>query len=269
MDPKALLDAIILGLVEGITEFLPVSSTAHLLLASRVLGFQSAGQAFDVLIQLGAILALLTVYATRLRQIAFDLPRDPQTRHFVIGVVIAFIPAAILGVLFHGLITGVLFNSIPVIAGALILGGIVLIAVDRMTLRPVFKNVMDYSWGLSLIIGLFQCISLIPGVSRSGATITGALLSGADKRSAAEYSFFLAIPTMLGAFVYDAWKSRSDLSGGDWGLIAVGFVVAFLSALLVVRGFLAFVSRRGLTPFGWWRIAVGALALGAYFLGRA
>jgi undecaprenyl-diphosphatase len=186
-----------------------------------------------------------------------------------LGVIIAFLPAAILGVLFHDFITGVLFNSVPVIAVALILGGVVLIALDRMKLRPIFTDVMDYTWGLALIIGLFQCLALIPGVSRSGATITGALLSGTDKRSAAEYSFFLAMPTMLGAFVYDAWKNRDALDGAAWGLVAVGFVVAFLSALVVVRGFLAFVSRRGLAPFGWWRIGVGALALIAVALGKA
>jgi undecaprenyl-diphosphatase len=268
MDLKSIIDAIVLGLVEGVTEFIPVSSTAHLLLVSRLLGFQSGGQAFDVLIQLGAILALLTVYAARLRQLLLDLPRDPQTRHFAIGVIIAFIPAAVLGVIFHGLITGVLFNSVTVIALALIIGGVVLIYVDRMPLRPMFTDVMNYSWGLSLIIGLFQCLSLIPGVSRSGATITGALLAGTDKRSAAEYSFFLAMPTMLGAFVYEAWKSRNDLDASAWGLVAIGFVVAFLSALVVVRGFLTFVSRRGLAPFGWWRIVVGAVALVAVVLGR-
>jgi undecaprenyl-diphosphatase len=269
MDVKSLLDAIVLGIVEGVTEFIPVSSTAHLLLAGRLLGFQSAGKAFEVLIQLGAILALLTVYAARLRQLLADLPRDRRTQRFAAGVIIAFLPAAILGVVFHEVITGVLFGSVTVIALALIGGGIVLIAIDRMPLRPLFTDVMDYPWGLALIIGVFQCLSLIPGISRSGATIVGALLSGTDKRSAAEYSFFLAMPTMVGAFAYDAWKNRDALDVGSWGIIAVGFVVAFLSALVVVQGFLAFVSRRGLAPFGWWRIAVGTVALMAVALGMA
>jgi undecaprenyl-diphosphatase len=269
MDPKSLFDAIVLGVIEGITEFLPVSSTAHLLLAGRVLGFASAGKAFEVLIQLGAILALLTVYATRLRQLLVDLPRDRRTQRFALGVVIAFIPSAALGVAFHDVITGVLFNSVPVIAIALIVGGVVLIYIDKVPFRPRYKDVMDYPLGLALGIGLFQCLSLIPGVSRSGSTITGSLLLGTDKRSAAEYSFFLAMPTMLGAFVYEAWKSRSELNAASWELIAVGFVAAFLSALVVVRGFLAFVSRRGLAPFGWWRIAVGALALLAVAVGWA
>jgi undecaprenyl-diphosphatase len=267
MDLAALIAAVILGIVEGVTEFIPVSSTAHLLLAGRLLGFESTGKAFEVLIQLGAILALLTVYAARLRDLVVALPRDRRSQRFALSVVFAFLPSAILGVLFHDLITGVLFNSVTIIAVALILGGIVLIVLDRMPLTPRFKDVMDYPLGLALGIGLFQCLSLIPGVSRSGATITGALLLGTDKRSAAEYSFFLAMPTMLGAFVFDAWKNRDALDAGSWGIIAVGFVVAFLSALVVVRGFLGFVSRRGLAPFGWWRIAVGAVALVAVGFG--
>jgi undecaprenyl-diphosphatase len=269
MDLKAIFDAIILGIVEGVTEFLPVSSTAHLLLVSRLLGFDSGGKAFDVLIQLGAILALFAVYAARLRDLLVALPRDRRTQRFALGVIIAFLPAAILGALFHDLITGVLFNSVTVIALALIVGGIVLIIVERMPLRARFFDVMEFPIGLVLGIGLFQCLALIPGVSRSGATIVGAMLLGTDKRSAAEYSFFLAMPTMLGAFVYDAYKNRDALDAGSWGLIAIGFVAAFLSALVVVRGFIAFVSRRGLAPFGWWRIAVGAVALLAVVAGRA
>jgi len=269
MDLTAVLDAIVLGIVEGITEFLPVSSTAHLLLASRLLGFDSAGKAFDVLIQLGPMLALLAVYAARLRHLLVALPRDPRARRFALGVLVAFLPAAIVGVLFHEVITGVLFNSVPVIALALILGGVVLLFVDRVPFQPRFFEVMNYPLGLALGIGLFQCLSLIPGVSRSGATIVGAMLLGADKRSAAEYSFFLAMPTLLGAFVYDAYKNRDALDAASWGLIAIGFVAAFISALVVVRGFIAFVSRRGLAPFGWWRIVVGGVALVAVALGKA
>ncbi len=261
MDLKAIIDAIVLGVVEGVTEFIPVSSTAHLLLASRILGFESAGQAFEVLIQLGAILALLAVYAGRIWQILTDLPRDPKTRRFALGVIIAFLPSAILGVLFHHLITEVLFRSILVISLALIIGGIVLIIIDRMPLTPRRTKIMDYPLGLAFGIGLFQCLSLIPGVSRSGSTIVGALLLGTDKRSAAEYSFFLAMPTMLGAFVYDFYKNAGTITGSAAVLIAIGFVVAFLAALVVVRGFLAFVSNFGLAPFGWWRIVVGVLGL--------
>jgi undecaprenyl-diphosphatase len=269
MDLKAIIDAIVLGVVEGVTEFIPVSSTAHLLLAGRLLGFTSAGPAFEVLIQLGAILALLSVYAARLWQLLTDLPRDPKTQRFVLGVVIAFLPSAVLGVLFHHLITDVFFRSITLISSALILGGIVLLAIDRMPLRPRRTNIMDYPLGLAFGIGLFQCLSLVPGVSRSGSTIVGALLLGTDKRSAAEYSFFLAMPTMLGAFVYDLYKNIDTMTGSAATLIAIGFVVAFLSALLVVRGFLAFVSAYGFAPFAWWRIAVGIVGLVAVFFFNA
>jgi undecaprenyl-diphosphatase len=261
MDPKSIIDAIVLGVVEGVTEFIPVSSTAHLLLAGRLLGFTSAGPAFEVLIQLGAIIALLAVYAARLWQILTDLPRDPQTRRFAIGIVIAFLPSAILGVIFHRLITEVFFHSVTLISIALILGGLVLLALDRMTLRPRHTDIMQYPLGLAFGIGLFQCLSLVPGVSRSGATIAGALILGTDKRSAAEYSFFLAMPTMAGAFAYDLYKNIDTMSGSAAGLIAIGFVVAFLSALVVVRSFLAFVGRYGFAPFAYWRIAVGVAGL--------
>jgi undecaprenyl-diphosphatase len=269
MDLKAIIDAIVLGVVEGVTEFVPVSSTAHLLLAGRLLGFTGAGPAFEVLIQLGAILALLSVYAARIVQILTDLPSDPKTRRFVIGVVIAFLPSAILGVLFHHLITEVFFRSIALISTALILGGIVLVIIDHMPLRPRQTNIMDYPLGLAFGIGLFQCLSLIPGVSRSGSTIVGALLLGTDKRSAAEYSFFLAIPTMVGAFVFDLYKNIHTMTGSAALLIAIGFVVAFLAALVVVRSFLAFVSAYGLAPFGLWRVAVGILGLVAVFFFNA
>ncbi len=261
MDPKSIFDAIVLGIVEGVTEFIPVSSTAHLLLSARLLGFTSAGPAFEVLIQLGAILALLGVYAARLWQLLRDLPRDPTTQRFALGVIIAFLPSAILGVIFHRLITEVFFNSVTLISIALILGGVVLITLDRMKLPQRHLDIMQYPLGLALGIGLFQCLSLIPGVSRSGATIAGALILGTDKRSAAEYSFFLAMPTMLGAFAYEFYKSMDTMSGTSAGLIAIGFVVAFLSALVVVRTFLTFVGRYGFAPFGYWRIAVGVLGL--------
>jgi undecaprenyl-diphosphatase len=209
------------------------------------------------------------VYAVRLRQLLVDLPRDRRTQRFALGVVVAFLPSAMLGVAFHEQITNVLFESVTVMAIALIIGGVVLLFLDRLPIVPRYQNVMEYPLGVALGIGIFQSLSLIPGVSRSGATITGALLLGTDKRSAAEYSFFLAMPTMLGAFVFDAWKNRDALDAGAWGLITVGFVVAFLSAVVVVRGFLGFVSRRGLAPFGWWRIIVGVIALGAVWAGWA
>ena len=269
MDPKSIIDAIVLGVVEGVTEFIPVSSTAHLLLAGRLLGFTGAGPAFEVLIQLGAIIALLAVYAARLWQLIADLPRDRRTQRFVLGVIVAFLPSAILGVIFHRLITEVFFHSITLISAALILGGIALLALDRMALRARHTDIMDFPLGVSFGIGLFQCLSLIPGVSRSGATISGALLLGTDKRAAAEYSFFLAMPTMAGAFAYDLYKNIDTISGSAAALIAIGFVVAFLSALVVVRSFLGFVARYGFAPFAWWRIAVGILGFGAVFFFNA
>jgi undecaprenyl-diphosphatase len=168
-------------------------------------------------------------------------------------------------VLLHKVITGVLFHSVVIISLALIIGGVVLLLIDRMRWRPRYIDIMDYPLRLAFGIGLFQCLSLIPGTSRSGSTIVGALLLGTDKRSAAEYSFFLAMPTMLGAFVFEAYKSLGGLTGSDIGVIAIGFVVAFISALVVVRGFLAFVSAYGFAPFAWWRIAVGIAGLASVF----
>jgi len=262
MDVKTIIDAVILGIVEGVTEFIPVSSTAHLLLVGRLLGFDNAGKAFEVLIQLGAILALLSVYAARLWQMVVELPKNRRTQRFVLGVLIAFLPAAILGVALHSIITGVFFHSLWLISAALLLGGIALLFLDRMPLKARHTDIMDYPLGLCLGIGLFQCLALIPGVSRSGATIAGALLLGTDKRSAAEYSFFLAMPTMAGAFAYDLYKNIDSIDMNAGLIIALGFVVAFLSALIVVRGFLGFVARHGFAPFAWWRIAVGLVGLG-------
>jgi undecaprenyl-diphosphatase len=265
MDLKTIIDAVILGIVEGVTEFIPVSSTAHLLLAGRLLGFRSVGNAFEVLIQLGAILALLSIYAARLWQMLLDLRRDRRTQRFVLGIFIAFLPAAFFGVLLHDIITGVLFESIVLICVALIVGGVALLWLDRLTLTPRYDNIMEFPLRTCLGIGLFQTLALIPGVSRSGATIAGALLLGTDKRSAAEYSFFLAMPTMAGAFAYDLYKNIDSIDTSQATIIAIGFVTAFISAVIVVRSFLGFVSRHGLSPFGWWRIVVGVIGLAAVF----
>lgn len=259
------ISAIILGIVEGVTEFIPVSSTAHLLLTGRLLGFENEGQAFEVLIQLGAILALLSVYAAKIWHLLVTLPSSRETQRFALGVIVAFMPAALLGVTFHDLITQVFFQSLMLISIALIVGGIALLWLDRMPLNPRYTDIMDYPVRLCLGIGLFQTLSLIPGVSRSGATIAGALLLGTDKRSAAEYSFFLAMPTMAGAFVFDLYKNIDSIDGSAATLIAIGFVVAFLSALLVVKSFLGFVGRYGFAPFAWWRLIVGTLGLIAAF----
>ncbi len=255
------LDAVILGLVEGLTEFIPVSSTGHLLLAKLALGLQGpAWDTFIVLIQLGAILAVVALYFGRLWRVAARLPNDPTARRFVLSVLVAFIPAAVAGVGLHDIIKAVLFESPRLICVSLIVGGVVLIALDR--LQPVqHTDAMRLPLGKSLLIGLFQCLSLIPGVSRSGATIAGAVLIGVEKRAAAEFSFFLAMPTMAGAFAYDLYKNRDTISLDQFNLIAIGFVVSFASGLLVVKLMLDFIAKRGLAPFGWWRIVVGALGL--------
>ncbi|GIX15776.1 MAG: undecaprenyl-diphosphatase [Paracoccaceae bacterium] len=267
MDWGTLAVSAALGVLEGLTEFIPVSSTGHLLLAAHFLGFHSTGRAFEVLIQLGAILALLGVYAGRLWAVARALPTDPAARRFVAAVLLAFLPAAIVGVLAHGFIKGILFETPMVIATSLILGGVVLLWVDRRPpARPRYTQAMRFPPALALGIGIFQCLAMIPGVSRSGATIVGALLLGADRRSAAEFSFFLSMPTMTGAFAYDLWKNRALLEAPDAVSIATGFVAAFLAGLLVVRMLLDFVARHGFALFAWWRIAVGVAALAGLLL---
>jgi len=261
MDLKTIVDALILGVIEGATEFLPVSSTAHILLVGRLLGFESIGKTFEVMIQLGAILALLSVYAGRLWNIAATIPSDARSRHFTLGVIIAFLPAAIAGAFLHDFITRVVFESVMTICVMLIVGGVVLIVVDRLPLRPRFANIMDYPFALYLGIGLFQMLALVPGVSRSGATIIGAMLLGSEKRAAAEFSFFLAMPTMLGAFAYSLARNYKLLDFDAAAVIFIGFVAAFVAAAIVVRLFLGFVGRHGFAPFGWWRIAVGIVGL--------
>ncbi|MDL2404730.1 undecaprenyl-diphosphate phosphatase [Rhizobium calliandrae] len=264
---EQIIIALFLGLVEGLTEFIPVSSTGHLILIGHFLGFDGAAT-FDVLIQLGAILAILLVYFNRLVQIAKALPVSVKARHFVLAVLFGFLPAAVIGAIAHDFIKTVLFDSPKVICISLILGGIVLLVIDKIPFKPKYTSAYEFSWPMAIKIGFFQCLAMIPGTSRSGSTIVGALLLGADKRSAAEFSFFLAMPTMAGAFVLDLWKSRHDLSMDQGLLIVIGFVTAFISALFVVRALLDFVSRRGYAPFAWWRIVIGALGLvGLYTIG--
>lgn len=256
-----------LGLIEGLTEFIPVSSTGHLLLAGHFLGFESIGKTFEVVIQLGAVLAILLVYSGRLATVFAAAPRDPQARRFILSVLVAFLPAVVIGVAAHGIIKQVFFESPRLIAVMLVLGGIVLLFVDRLAPPVRHDDTMRFPLGMSLAIGLVQCLAMIPGVSRSGATIVGSLLMGASKRAAAEFSFFLSMPTMAGAFAYDLYKNRDVLDFSDLWLIATGFAMAFVAALLVVRRLLEFVSRNGYAVFGWWRIVVGSLALVALGLG--
>ena len=255
-----LIEALFLGIVEGLTEFLPVSSTGHLLLVGHFLGFKSTGQTFEVLIQLGAILAILIVYFSRLWAIARALPYDPEARRFVLGVLIAFLPAAVIGAALHGFIKDVLFNP-WIVCAMLLAGGVVLLVIDGLPLAARYKDATRFPLPMYAKIGFIQCLAMIPGVSRSGATIVGAMLLGAEKRAAAEFSFFLAMPTMAGAFAYDLLKNYKVLTADDVGAIVVGFLAAFLSALLVVRTLLDYVSRHGYAPFAWWRIVVGSAGL--------
>ncbi len=254
---------ILLGLLEGLTEFIPVSSTGHILLAGHLLGFDSPGKTFEVLIQLGAILAILTVYSAKIFRLLFDIPRDARTRRFVLAVILAFLPAAGIGAVLHKFIKEILFNSPMTICVSLVVGGIILLFVDKMRLEPRYHDAMDIPIGKAIAIGFCQCLAMIPGVSRSGSTIVGALLLGADKRAATEFSFFLAMPTMAGAFAYDLMKNYKILRPDDVMSIALGFAVAFVAGVFVVRYLLDFVSRHGFAPFAWWRILVGGMGLGA------
>ncbi|MCE6952198.1 undecaprenyl-diphosphate phosphatase [Cereibacter sphaeroides] len=266
VEPTTLV-ALFLGLLEGLTEFIPVSSTGHLLLAGHFLGFHSAGRTFEVVIQLGAVLAVLTVYAGRLFAVVRAAPRDPLAFRFLVAVLLAFLPAVVVGVLAHGFIKTVLFETPILIAVMLVVGGIILLFADRMAPAPRYNDVMELPLNVALKIGLFQCLAMIPGVSRSGSTIVGALLLGTGKRAAAEFSFFLSMPTMAGAFAYDLYKNRDVLDPGALGEIAVGFAAAFISGVVVVRWVLGYVSRHGYALFGWWRIIVGSLALAALTAG--
>ena len=262
-----LLTPALLGLLEGLTEFLPVSSTGHLLLASHFLGFESAGKTFEVVIQLGAVLALLTVYFAKLWQVFSTAHRDPAARRFIVSVALAFLPAVVVGVLAHDFIKTVLFETPRLIAIMLILGGVILLFIDRIAPEPKYHDATDLPFGKALAIGAVQCLAMMPGVSRSGATIVGALLMGVEKRAAAEFSFFLSMPTMAAAVGYDLLKNRDVLDFSALSEIGVGFGMAFITGVIVVKWLLAYVSRHGYALFGWWRIIVGSLALAALSLG--
>ncbi|ERF84489.1 undecaprenyl-diphosphate phosphatase [Bradyrhizobium viridifuturi] len=264
-----MLRAVILGIVEGVTEFLPVSSTGHLLLAERFfnLGEGNFWKSFAILIQLGAILAILVLYFGRLWRVALGMFSNPDDRRFVIGVLVAFLPAVVIGLLAGKYIKEFLFNP-WVVCFTLIVGGAVLLWVDQLDLKVYEDDATRFPLLMYFWIGVAQCLAMIPGVSRSGASIVAAMLLGADKRSAAEFSFFLAIPTMVGAFVYDFYKNRADFTSDNLSVIAVGFVVSFVVAMVVVKTFLNYVTRHGFTFFAWWRVIVGTLGLIALAMGR-
>ena len=258
---ETIAQALLLGVVEGLTEFLPVSSTGHLILLGDLLGFQGPpGKTFEIVIQLGAILAVCVVYRRRLWGAAVGMLSDDRDMFFVRNILIGFLPAMVVGVLAYKHIRALL-DSPVVVAVALVAGGVVILVLERLNKHPRFHAVEDFPVALSVKIGLFQCIAMIPGVSRSGATIMGALLVGVDRKAAAEFSFFLAIPTMLGATVYSLYKNWAELSFDNVGLIALGFVAAFLAAMVVVRAAIALIVRHGFTPFAWYRIVFGGAML--------
>lgn len=261
-----LIKAAILGMVEGLTEFLPVSSTGHLLLMEKVIGWgdDAFGKSFVILIQLGAILALLTIYFGRLWSLATNMFTRWEATRFVIGVLLAFLPAAVIGALFGSYIKAYLFD-VRVVCITLILGGFVLLIVDRVNLKPRHHEATEFSLPMYLGIGVCQCLAMIPGVSRSGSTIVAAMLFGADRRAAAEFSFWLAMPTMVGAFAYEAYKSRADLTTDHVTAIAVGFVFAFIFGVIAVKGLLSYVKRHTFALFAWWRILLGTFGIFAIY----
>lgn len=259
--------AVILGLIEGLTEFLPVSSTGHLIVFGDLMGFEGPpGKTFEIMIQLGAILALVVLYFRKLIGTLLGLPSDPAARRFALSVLIAFLPAALMGAALYSAIKAIF--SPTVVAIALIVGGLVILVVENTGRQAVHFAADQIPLRTSLLIGLGQTLALIPGVSRSGATIISALLLGVERKAAAEFSFFLSIPTMTGAFVYSAYKNWAALSFDNASVIAVGFVAAFLSALAVVGPFLAIVSRTGFSPFAYYRIALGTFVLTLHYLLR-
>jgi undecaprenyl-diphosphatase len=261
-----IVTAILLGILEGLTEFLPVSSTGHLILATELFGYNAAQWAmFNIVIQLGAILAVVVLYWRTFWNAGIGVLRlEPQGLRFARNLLVAFIPAVILGLLLKHVID-VLLGSPMVVAWALVVGGIAIIAIERVVKPGPEVPVAELPLGLVIGVGIAQCLAMVPGVSRSGATIMGALGMGVGRKTAAEFSFFLAVPTMLGATTLEIVDKRHELVGGamavGWGEIAIGFVVAFVVAMAVIKAFVAYVSRHGFAPFGWYRIAAGTVAI--------
>ncbi len=261
-----LIKAAVLGIVEGLTEYLPVSSTGHLLLMEDLLGWgdDAFGKSFAILIQLGAILALLTIYFGRLWALTKAMFTEWAAARFIIGVLIAFLPAAVIGALAYHIIKSYLFD-VRIVCISLIVGGFVLLGIDRLNLKARYHEATGFPLLMYLGIGVIQCLSMVPGVSRAGATIVGAMLFGADRRSAAEFSFWLAMPTMVGAFAYEAFKNRQDLAHGNITAIAGGFIFSFIFGWIVVKTFLGYVQRHSFALFAWWRILVGTLGIYAIY----
>lgn len=261
------LQAAILGVVQGLTEFLPVSSTAHLLVGARVLGFSDPGSVFTEMIQLGSIFAIVWLYREKVLAVITGLPTKPEARRFALLLIIGVIPALIAGGLASDFVESVLHRSVTTMAVAFILGGIVMLAVERMTARSRTHSTDDTTPKQALGIGLYQVMALVPGVSRSGATIVGGLMMGLDRGTAAEFSFFLAMPTLAATFAHSVLELRGQITADRSVELVIGFVMAFLASAAVVRPFLAFVRRTGFAPFAWYRILAGTVLLLAVAMG--
>lgn len=263
LDPINLVKAALLGVLQGLTEFLPVSSTAHLLIGEKLIGFDDPGGVFTVMIQLGSILAVIWLYRQRILDVILGLPTKPEARRFALMLFLAFLPAVAIGLFAADYVKEVLYESFNIIAWALILGGVAMLLIERFAPTPTVTDADKTPIARAIGVGFFQCLALIPGVSRSGATIFGGLLLGLDRRTAAEFSFFLAMPTMSAAFLHDFLDVKDHITSDRIVEIAVGFVFAFLSAWIVVKPFLNYVTRTGFAPFAWYRIVLGGVLLGA------
>ncbi len=261
MDIITLLQAIFLGIVEGLTEFIPVSSTGHLIILVDLLGFKAPpGKTFEIIIQLGAIFAVCWLYRHKIFEVIKGLPSKRKEQVFALNICLAFLPAAALGVIFHDFIKNVLFSPY-VVATSLLVGGILILLIEKKVHKPRYNSIEKITPKTALQIGFMQALAMIPGVSRSGATIMGSILLGVERKAATEFSFFLAMPTMLGATVYDVYKNFGSLSFDNFWLIAAGFISAFIAATLVVKTLIAFVSHNGFAPFAWYRIVIGSAML--------
>lgn len=267
MDPLLFLKALILGIVEGLTEFLPISSTGHLILVGDLLDFNDEkGKVFEIVIQTGAMFAVVWEYRERFTRALAGIFSEPAAQRFVLNLAVAFMPAAVLGLAFGGVIKKHLFQAVPV-ALAFIIGGFIILWVERGARRAVVESVDDMTWMDALKVGLAQAFALIPGTSRAGATIIGGMLFGLSRRAATEFSFFLAVPTLIAAGAYDLYQHRALFDSGDLGVFAIGSVAAFISAFLCVRWLLRYIATHDFTVFAWYRIVFGAIVLATAYTG--
>jgi undecaprenyl-diphosphatase len=261
------LQAALLGIVQGVTEFLPVSSTAHLLIAARLIGFQDPGGVFTVMIQLGSIVAVVWLYRDKILKVLAGLPTSPQARRFAVMLFVALLPALVAGAALSGFVTRVLYNALAVSGVTFVLGGIIILIVERYRPRVTVHDVDHTPMSKAFGIGVCQAIAIVPGVSRSGATIMGGLLLGLDRAVATEFSFFLAMPTLTAAFANSLWKVRHEITAAQTTNIAIGFVMAFISSAIVIKPFLNYVRRSGFQMFAWYRIVAGLVLLAAIAMG--